>query len=357
MKPHVYLVVTLTFVIGILGYIVLTKLKKYQFTNLEKAYIIKPVEQNSNDRMWREVHFDFFSIVDDLISSYWIINDINENFYVANNDDNKIKKFHASDGLINSIGIGRGRGPGEIAGFDGFFVDNSLKIWVTDESNGRFTIYKQDGSFEIFHSSEILTKVLPLADDTHYVAEYRFDSQLKIKSIVDDQVEYYSESLLKNEGQQWAYVLNSTLAKDSYGGFIRVFYWINDFVRYNNQGEIIYFRRPVNPPSLADLIINPPRRYESGQEVWFNEVDPSSRLQRTADAKVYNDQIHLLIIEFRNGVRYQDFVDVYELHYGDYLYSYRLPQSLYTFTVTENYLAGILWETGELLLWNVNDKW
>lgn len=128
----------------------------------------------------------------------------------------------------------------------------------------------------------------------------------------------------------WAYILDSTLERDSMGGFIRSFYWINDFARYSETGEILYFRR---------------------------SVDPSSQMPRTADVEVLNNEIHLLMAEFRDEERFQDFVDVYELQSGDYLYSYWLPQSFDTFALTEEYLAGMLWDTGELIIYRLRNGW
>lgn len=91
-----------------------------------------------------------------------------------------------------------------------------------------------------------------------------------------------------------------------------------------------------------------------GEVLRFNEMDPASQLQRTADTKILNDQMHFLITEFRDEKRFQNVVDVYHLDTGNYLYSYQLPESLYTFSITDNFLAGILLDTQELIIWETN---
>lgn len=331
--------------------------KNSNSTKIEQAYLNHSVEQNSNERNWIEVSLELLSTNTEFWDSSFLKAGKGDFFYVSDGIDLLIKKIDLAGNVVQIFGKGKGRGPGEFITLNSLYIDENDRIWVGDPSNGRITIFNQDGSWDIIHNEDIPMRVLPLNNDL-YVVEPRFDSQLRFKDLAGQTIRY-TKPLLVDEGPLWAYIFFSEFARDGDNGIIRSFHYTNEFVRYTEEGEIVYFRQPINPPDLSKLKILPPKRYEENQQVWFNELAHTSYLQvqQTRQVRISNNKIHLLISHVQNEERFSNFVDVYDWLTGDYLYSYKLPKSVTTFDITENYIAGILQDSVALAIWEIKGGW
>lgn len=172
---------------AIIGAFVWSFYKNKRSVDLENAFLIQPVAQSSNERTWKEIGFHPFAGNSEVMDSYWIVSGSDDSFYIADNGDFRIKQYAADGRLLKVLGEGNGQGTGEVSGFSGVYLDESGRVWVTDEANGRITIFNQDGTWEIHHPEDIPKRALPLRRNQH-VLNFRFDSQLQIRSLTDNSV-------------------------------------------------------------------------------------------------------------------------------------------------------------------------
>src|SRR5699024_8495850 len=212
----------------------------------------------------------------DLLRPLDVINGIDKFFYVGDWGDMKIKKFDTLGQLTGIFGEGQGRGPGEVSNIMDFQVDSKNRLWVTDNVNSRFIIFDKRGNRKISSTDLVPTRVLPVSDDS-YLFKPRFSSTPQIYSLISSEIEVSFEPLVRDP-ELWSYVLDSFYAIDSSRKIIRANVYTNDIVRYNSNGEIEYFRRTILPPDLREIRILAPREYAENQDMRFNEVHPTSKI-------------------------------------------------------------------------------
>jgi hypothetical protein len=270
---------------------------------------------------------------------------------VSDFGDMKIKKFDLDARLMEVLGKGEGRGPGEASNIMDMNVDELGRIWMTDSQNNRITIFESSENWEIIEPETIPARVLPFTDN-RYMLKPRFSSSVPEIRNEDGTLNSPFQSLVK-EHQLWTNVLDAFYKKDLDEGIILLNYSTNDFVRYNFEGEIEFFRRPIEPPELPEIL--PPRRYSDDQNYFFNEFDQNTIKQRTIDIEVVGDQIHLLVVNIIPENR--RLADVYSVETGDYLYSYKFPENLSAFAITEKHFAGLVRDSVGIAIWSVNDEW
>jgi len=151
-------------------------------------------------------------------------------------------------------------------------------------------------------------------------------------------------------------VMQPIIKKANDNSFIRINFYTNDFVRYNQKGEKIYFRKTIDNLDLHDLKIDPPKRYLDEQNVQFNEVSVFSSTPKVKDVQVIDNHIHILTSSYKKKVELADKVDVYGLDTGDYIFSYKIPESLLAFAISNNTLAGITNEDYTLKIWSYSEN-
>jgi len=305
--------------------------------------------------MFKEIDFELmFFIEDELYNPQTIFTSSDGDYIVVDYGDNYIKKF-SSDGMYHfRYGRGTGRGPGEVVNLIDVNEDGSGRIWATDSSISRITIFERDGEFEFFPFKELISRAMPLGDENYFIKP-RFSSTPAITFLGRDDVEPFPS--LVDDPRLWSNVLGFFLAYDGHDSVVTVHLYTNDFVKYNINGSVDYFRRPIESPAYPPII--PPRRYSDDQTIFFNETDLNSRSQRTMDVQILNGEIHLLIDEFDTDLNEmkRTFIDVYNLENGNYLYSYKLPAPLIDFSLQENRLAGLTQDSVGVGIWDVANGW
>lgn len=345
------------FVILLLAFFLWSVNRNVYNTDLKQDYLQFPVEQKVSERYWRTIQMQLVAFSPDLLRPLDVIKDVNNFFYVGDWGDMKVKKFDTNGQLMEVFGEGQGRGPGEAGNIMDFQVDSESRVWITDNVNSRFTIFSDWESWNIYDTSHIPTRVLPISLD-RYLIKPRFSSTPSIYNL-NGELEVQFEPLVQSP-ELWSYVLSSFYSIDSSDRIIRTNVYTNEIVRYNLNGQIEYFRQGILPVGVEEIPILSPTQYTANQDVRFNEVHPEWSGQQLSGAQIVDGQIHLLVIEAsdRREDRRREFVDVYEMETGDYIYSYRLPQALVDISITESHLAGIVEEDSVgLAIWEVNGGW
>ncbi len=355
MKNKLSIVFIIAFVLVAVSIFTWIFFKNKSITDLYKAYSVQPDVQNVSDRSWLDIdllleHSDSTSLV-----SPAFLTSINDGFfYVADMGDFTIKKIDETGNIAQKFGKGEGRGPGEFLSVRSLHVNKKGQVWIADERNGAVTIFEQDGTWHIHHPRTMSSGVVSL-DSDNYVLRSRFNSQLYINSL-NDSTSNLTSPLLNEEGSLWASVMQPLVIKADSSKFLRINMHTNDFVKYNRMGEIIYFRKNINNLDLNDLNIDPPKRYLDDQDIQFNEVSDYSYTPRSIDAQILDQQIHILTSFFNKQTEIVNIVDIYDVETGDYKFSYQLPESLYGFAISNNFIAGITREEQTLKIWSSNNS-
>jgi hypothetical protein len=152
--------------------------RNQSLTDLERAYINLPEDQAQSERNWRDIEFKQIAFNPDLFNPMSMIIYIDVNLLVSDFGDMKIKKFDIQARLLQTLGEGEGRGPGEALNIMDLQVDQHNRIWVTDVENSRITVFENSESWEIIEPEDVPSRVLPINGE-HYVIEPRFSSSLE----------------------------------------------------------------------------------------------------------------------------------------------------------------------------------
>lgn len=355
-KLSIKLILALTFIFGAVFVFTWIYSKNKSITDLYEAYLIHAEAQNKTERKWLNIDSKLERTDSTSFLSPAFITSIDDGFfYVVDLGAMNVKKIDEASNIVQIFGEGQGRGPGELLSVRSIRINKNGQIWIADERNGRIIIFEQDGTWKKLHPRTMSSGVSPLSKDK-YVLASRFDSQLFITSLSDN-TPIMTSQLLNKEGALWAYVLQPLIIKADSISFLRINMHTNDFVKYDKKGNVIYFRKNINDMQLNDLKIDPPKRYSDNQDIKFNEVSLYSYTPRSLDVQVLNQQIHILTSAFDKQYEIVNIIDVYDLKTGDYKFSYQLPESLYGFAISNNYIAGITRSEQVLKIWKTNSIW
>lgn len=288
---------------------------------------------------------------------------LDEMIYIGDERDFFVKRYDVHANLIDSLGLGKGRGPGEFLDLYAMLLDQKGKVWINDRDNGRVTVLdgKDKGKWEIINPKAVSVATIPI-DSGRYVLDQLIYGTLQVYSSNHELIDEF-EPFIK-DSQPWVIVLQGKYATAKDFSIVKSFIYTNNFIRYSKDGEILYFREPIEPPKMAAITRSPEPNDAGIQE---NNYDFLSAEQFTSGINIVNESIHLLISRnkeyeeeyFDTNVLNikREFVDVYDLKTGDYSYSYKLPEAVSDFSISEKFLATISEEFGKLVVWEVKDRW
>ena len=337
------------FFLFVLSFVIL---RDKRITDLESAYLVQPIQQDANERVWKNFNFEVIGASTEFISSSHMRFDEKGYIYVADNDDKTIKRFDVYGDLSKTYGKGEGRGPGEFLTIIDLHISEKNTLWIVDDRNNRVTIYDTENQekWNILNLDYAFNKILPIGTD-YYWAEKKFNNQMEIYQNSGQLIGKVDP--IVNDPRLWSYVLEGFYALVPNGGVVQSQYHTNKIVGYSKNGEVIFFREPIEFLGLPE--IDP---HYANDVAKINTVDFSSWLQVTSDPHV-NDNFLYVFVKKKDGRTNEwgaGFIDVYDLNAGDYQYSFKLPESLEAMAVSDAYIAGISEELGRLMIWKLNEK-
>jgi hypothetical protein len=323
-----------------------------QKTDLQKAYLIQPAEQHQPERSWKDIHFEILAESDELFGTATSLFFMGDGVLFGDHEEMVVRKFDLEAGETAVFGEGRGSGPGEFQNFyNSIFPDSDGNIWVNDMSNARITIVNTaTGEWEISDHHMSVRHAIPL-DEGRYLADH-FAEEAQVLYSSDHQRITGFEPFLENP-QNWDILMQGAYAVADDFNIIRANYFTGDILKYSPGGDLIYFRRPVEPlPAISVRLEDNPNDIRDKAEIF--------RLQYfTEGISLTGDEVHLLISRLGENRaegewdRIRDVVDVYDIERGDYLYSYRLPEEVQIFAVQDSLMAAVSDETGHLVIWQM----
>lgn len=334
------------------------KQKNKSITDLEGAWIVQPVEQTLKERQWRDFEFIESGVTTEFLESSNMIFESDSILYAEDLNNFVVKIYDTEARLINSLGAGNGRGPGEFLHISDLRIDESGNVWALDPMNNRATILnsKNKDDFQIIEFPVVPLRVIPVGTK-EYLLEKRFDNYIKRYTLSGDFIDQLD--VLVDDPPLWSGVLVSNFAIAPDKSLISALIHINYLVKYSASGDIEYFRKPISPPDIPKIL-----PYFANDAGRVNSVDYTSWEQTTSSVHIVGVEIHVLIrdnfVWFPHEQRVESrrkTVDVYNLENGDYKYSYKLPCQLQSMTVSKTYLAGIPENLGKLVIWKVKGGW
>lgn len=348
MKIYIY---TFTLVVSLFCIVfIFISTRSKNVTDLDNAFLQKPVPQKIQNRIWKEMKFNKIGISEEFISSLHMRIDQNNFIYIADNNSKVIKQYNTNGKLVNVFGNGEGKGPGEFLIIFDILIDRSGRLWALDDRNNRVIIFNTENEedWEILNFAEAFNRITPVNNDTYWL-ENKYNNQMKEYLFADKFVKDI-ETTTENP-ELWSYVLESYSALIPDGGILQSQYHTNMFLKYSEEGKIIYFREPIEFQGLPK--INPYYANEVGR---MNTVDFSTWQQITRNPQIVDNTIQLFVHKKINNSDewYPGFIDVYDIENGNYLYSYKLPDDLESLAISENYIAGISTDLGKLIIWKLN---
>lgn len=359
----IIIICTLVLLLG-LSALAILKLRDTR-TELEKAWFRQPVEQAATERIWKEVEFEKIVMVEeDLYNPLSVKLYGDENFLVSDYGDMTVKQFRFDGEPVAQFGKGEGRGPGEMLSMMDVKTDSSGRIWVLDDTNMRIMIFDSPDEWEMIELQQPVSRLVPV-DSSRFIVRLRFSVNPEMRH-ADGGVLKEFEPIVRDP-LLWSYIHDGFLENDPFGGIVRNFLYTHSFVHYTDDGEIDYFRRAIDPPSMEQIMrdIMEPIRYSEDQTLFFKEMSPFSRLPRLYYTKIIDNEIHALTAYATDEVRMtlpegdiysyeRRHIDVYNVKTGDYLYSYKLPESITDFALSGNYFAGVSADPAGLIIWKIS---
>jgi len=245
----------------------------------------------------------------------------NGDLFVLDMSDEKVKQFHMNGNLVNTIGNGTGRGPGEMIQAIDFFIQGE-KIWIIDNSLMRVSRFDLNGQFENSFSV-----------DYHPIYITGFGENLFIRTIAQEHI----IKRLDYEGNQlgeFGNFLEKQIQKPlSVTG--RIDAYNNSVIFVPTIASLVYFYR-------ADTLYQVARRADGLTfKSSIDKSDEDRKMYMAPEAKVHayeikvvGDNLYILLFERANEVEQgqpsvkRRFVDVYNAVSGKYRYSFDIPVTI-----------------------------
>lgn len=357
-RPKVFIPIIFLFaVIIVAGWIFFSN---ENMGDLEKAYLIPPVEQQTKERIWKEIDFKQIAISDNLYSVTSMQFGEDGLLYFGDREEMIVRSFDLSANPVNSFGNGKGNGPGEFARFfDAIHLDKENNIWIYDSSNSRLTIINSSTKSQVIHQTDEVSFFLIPLDSGSYASDHHQYASTDIYTANHEKTGSF-EALVRNP-ELWNIIFQGAVAIHNDFSVIKTFYFTNNIARFSSNGDLIYFRKSVNHVE-TNKIVSEYQVYENGGP-GYTFADFSSFEQLTSAIGLSENHIHLLIsVDEEFNFETEEFestllFDTYDIDTGDYLYSYNTPESVTNFAVSETHLAGISEEYGRLIIWETLEGW
>ncbi len=261
-------------------------------SELDKALVNQPEPQNVQQRTLKEIGFRQTAISDRFFDANSMHFGSDGLIYFGDMEEMVIRSFDLNANPVNRYGLGEGNGPGEFARFyNAIFSDEENNLWVYDSANSRITIIdKATKSWDIHQTEEVHYHVIPMQSGK-YAARIRQYTGVKLYDENHNPLRTF-DPLVQNP-ELWIIILQGSSVVHSDFSIIQSFYFTNHIARYDSDGNVLYFRKPIEPVPIKKLV---PEYmvFENGGSN-YNFEDYSSFKQITTEISLSNELLHLLI--------------------------------------------------------------
>ena len=289
------------------------------------------IEREMKSVTFREIYFDENSKVNDLYRPVILQSD-ESSFYAIDFSDMVIYRFDFEGELINTIGNGKGRGPGEILLAPDFFVDDN-DIWVVDSNQLLVQRFKKNGEF--IDSRNIKGHPLRIIAQDNKLSLLVFGGREGLFRSIPKDLD--SESISKfgvviEDQAKNIMSLGGTLQSREDKGFIYVPSYASSIYFYDNLDSLSFI---ANAPDNQSFI--PSEDKSTSERMMIMAPDPDIQRKRSlvSGGMLYVYVTHRISEGSANNEEETKelFLDVFDLENGEYHYSFTPPELLTDFTI------------------------
>ncbi len=282
-------------------------------------------EQSKKERKFVNIRtshlFNIGSLKDTIFyGATLLITDKSGNIYVLDMLDASVKKFDRNGLFIKKYGR-KGRGPGEFMSPFRIDVTDDDKLLVLDPNLNKCELF-EGGKIKQFIMSSMPTGAC-FVDSMSFVTFQMIDpfdySAIKKYNIVNNSSVECQNLILNNTDLNLGPLafLNGDIYRIDKNSFLYVPEFMNHFVKYSNEGKIIYARKTIENIKLLSIQRDNPKMASFRLP---NEYISSWRAF-VVNNKLYNVSYQAM----KKKANSRDYViDVYSLSDGEYLYSFKL---------------------------------
>lgn len=256
--------------------------------------------------------------------------DRQDNLYVLDYGDLKIKHFTADGTFVQALGEGRGQGPGEFSGPSDFTVSNNGDVWVVDTRNGRIVVFDNQGTLAQTINLDTQPYRVSLADNGNYFTMFALTSDRLFGKFDEQNNRQLTFGHFLEDQINKAILLDGWIATTQDRGFVYAGHYSGLISAYDADGNLRFLTETLNRRPLPDLVTNSRRMTWVDREAFRTMINLSTS----------SHGIHAFGY-FEEGIRKVGVVDTYSLEDGRYLYSHRLPISARDVLITGDYLYTI----------------
>lgn len=285
-------------------------------------------ERKIIDYEWRELPSEPLEKINEGLYNPIFLRIWDNSLYIMDWGDHIVKRFDQSGELLNVIGNGEGRGPGEFLKTVGMAYRDG-KIWVIDGYKREVLAFDTSGTFlESFTVKHNLTKIA-LTDGGIY-----------LRAIGDSLLihEYsYDGDHLKSFGRVTEDQLINSMAL------------IGGIHTLNGEDEIIFTPRKASYLFYFDPDGNLTRTVETIDKVKFTNARPEiyngipvtpapNMVAEQTDALIVNDTLLVKSFKYTDETRQEriDYIDFYSIDGEEYFFSVEVPFTSFYFTKKDN---------------------
>ncbi len=285
------------------------------------------ISQPETKRLWAgEIKKLLFTIGGDeksplLFRPIKVTTDHKDNIYILDFDDRRVKKFSKEGRYVQTIGFGRGQGPGEFSNPTDFDIGPNGSVWVCDPVNGYITVFNESGAVE---------KTIRLAKETPLRIAVKKNGYFVVRAA---QIGEYLFSAYGREGNlvrrfgnlfenqaRIEVALDGMWTKDATDYFVFVFYRVGAFVVYHAQSlSTEVYAQTINSKGFPSILT-----IQRG-DTRITRLDKNAPYT-TLSASIVGEEIHLLV--GNDGESNKSVIDAYDLRSGMYRKSYSIPSDV-----------------------------
>ena len=278
------------------------------------------IEQEQTERIWVEQEFESVKLKVPLHEALYNPGPMklrDDNIYIIDYGDMLLKRFSLDGELLNTIGLGRGQGPGELGTITDYYVRDSV-VWIADPDTRSVSMFTTEGTYlSRFTTPSPMPRITRLPNNNLVLMAMMNVDLFHEVDTTGELVRTFGELVM--DQTQNAMALDGTFAPRDDGGFIYAPTYASYLYYYDASGV---FEKLVQ--TIDRLKFPGTKSEEKGVGVAF--------FAPTSDIVINNTSVHEGIIYLHSKFTkkkiesgHLSVLDRYDLQTGSYISSTRLP--------------------------------
>ena len=298
-----------------------------------------PKAQPTAGRVWRQLALEkSLTLGSTSVKEPTLIQtDDNDNIYVLDWSDLRIKKFSLDGKLIKAFGEEMGT-PGAFINPSAFSVDSAGNVWVCDSKDQRISAFSPDGSTRSFTPQDPIYRIAAFGDMLITMPAPGTSKLFETYDLSGRQLKSFGELLVDQANK--GIILDGNIIGDAESnGFIYGGRFLGAIGAYDVHGKQRFFIKTIDGVTQSAVL----------------DIEGSKKIKPASTHSVLSMSIVGSELYVLSGVRADGtsrpggkVIDVYNKQDGHYLYSFELPVGCWEAIVRPGYIYT---RGNELIVW------